>query len=414
MNVNSRQPDNRSESERGSVIIMATIFMVLIFLMIGMAIDLSRIYLVRAETQNAADAAALTAARELNAGDTGIDAAITRAQEIVNTQGIRQKSNVVVATVSFAVDLNGTYIPAYDANNPGVNATAAKAQAAGIRFVKVTTQPVSVSILFAIGALGTSRSELKEAVAGISVELDGICDFFPMAVALDNVTPAIGTEFTLQFTRGTGTRCPPTVGGSEAKLCDQEYIVLEVPQLNGNGCPETAKLAAGIPNFCKKLGDSINMTPSSNVNNGPRCAGDGVNTRMNGNEGDGVYPNGYANSLVPGVYPPDTNIQTGITHLQYKTGTAVTEPNPNGPGATGRRYLVAPILQANRVYPNFTTNIQQWGVFFMKNRAVVPQGNCDEATGCGSLVVEYIGQQNVAATGNPTCGSNLTTVVLYK
>ena len=413
MRGQNRQLDNRPKGERGSVIIMATIFMVLLFLMIGMAIDLSRIYMIRAETQNAADAAALTAARELNGGTEGIDNAVTRARDIVNTQGFG-KRNVLVATVSFAVDLNGTYIPAYDSNNAGVNATAAKAQAASIRFVKVTTQPVSLSTLFAIGALGPSRSEAKEAVAGISVELDGICDFFPMAVALDDVTPDIGTEFTLKFTRGTGARCPPTVGGSEAKLCNEEYIVLEVPQLNGNGCPETAKLAAGIPTFCKKLGDQINMTPSSNMNNGPRCAGDGVNTRMNGNEGDGNYPNGYANALQPGVYPPDANILTGITHQQYKDATAVATPSPNGPGEPERRYLVAPILQANTVYPNYTTNIQQWGVFFMKNRAIVPQGACDEFAGCGSLVVEYIGQQNVSATGSPSCGSDLTTVVLYK
>ena len=410
MHVEKQQPDNRPKSERGSVIVMATIFMVLIFLMIGMVIDLSRIYMIRAEVQNAADAAALTAARELNAGTTGIDNGIAKAQQIVNTQGFG-KRNVVISRISYAVDLNGTYIPAYDVNDPSVNANAAKAQAASIRFVKVTTQPVSLSMLFAVGALGTSRSESREAVAGTSVELDGICDFFPMAVALDNVNPTIGTEFTLKFTRGTGARCPPTVGGSEAKLCNEEYIVLEVPELNGNGCPETAKLAAGIPTFCKHIGDRINMTPSSNMNNGPRCAGDGINTRMNGNEGDGDYPNGYGQPPLD-TFAPDENIRTGITHQQYTDGTAVTTPSP-GPGEPGLRYLVAPILQTG-VYPNYTTNIQQWGVFFMKNRAIVPQGNCDEAAGCGSLLVEYIGKQNVAASGNPSCGSDLTTVVLYK
>jgi len=412
MHVEKQEPDNRRKSERGSVIIMATIFMVLIFLMIGMVIDLSRIYMIRAETQNAADAAALTAARQLNAGSTGIDAAIAKAQEIVNTQGFG-KRNVVIARIAFAEELNGTYIPAYDSSDPGVTPTAAKAVAADISFVRVTTQPVSLGVLFAVGALGTSRSESREAVAGVSVELDGVCDFFPMAVSLTNPTPALGTVFTLTFTKGTGAKCPPTVGGSDAKLCDQEYIVLEVPQITGNGCPETAKLAAGLPNFCKKLGDTINMTPSSNVNNGPRCAGEGVNTRMNGNEGNGVYPNGYSNALVPGTFPPDSNIQTDITYEQYKQGTAVTTPNPNGPGKAERRLLISPILTPG-VYPNYTTNINHWGVFFMKNRANVPNGVCDEAAGCGALEVEYIGKTNVAASGAPSCGSELTTVVLYR
>ena len=75
----------------------------------------------------------------------------------------------------------------------------------------------------------------------------------------------------------------------------------------------------------------------ANVFIAPVTAGDGVNTRMNGNDGNGVYPNGYANSLVPGTYPPDSNIRTNITYQQYKDGTAVTTPNPNGPGKGDRR-----------------------------------------------------------------------------
>jgi hypothetical protein len=245
------------------------------------------------------------------------------------------------------------------------------------------------------------------------VELAGICDFFPMAVSLTNPTPTIGSLFTLTFTRGTGEKCPPTVGGSDAKLCDQEYIVLEVPNINGVGTVETALLTAGLPNYCKKFGDNINMTPSSNQNNGPKNAGEGANTRMNGNDGDGNYPVGYANQLQPGTFPPDTNIQENITYDQYKNGTAVTAPNPNGPGKYERRLLVSPILTPG-VYPNYTTSINHWGVFFMKKRALIPQGNCDPVAGCGALEVEYIGKANVAASGPPSCGSGLTTVVLYK
>src|SRR5687767_6809888 len=165
---------------------MTAIFALLLLLMVGLCIDVSRIYLVRAELQNAADAAALTAARELNGGTTGIDNAVVRitggSQSVVNTQGIRAKTNVGIATVSFAVDLDGTYIPAYDSSNAGVTTTAAKAQAANIRFVMVTTQATSTTSLFASSALGISRSESREAVAGMSVGLDGLCDFFPAAV----------------------------------------------------------------------------------------------------------------------------------------------------------------------------------------------------------------------------------------
>jgi Flp pilus assembly protein TadG len=68
--------------------------MLLLLLMVGLCIDVSRIYLTRTELQNAADAAALSAAAELNGGDTGIDKAVARANDTFNTQGIATKYNV--------------------------------------------------------------------------------------------------------------------------------------------------------------------------------------------------------------------------------------------------------------------------------------------------------------------------------
>src|SRR5258705_1164673 len=95
------QPERQQSNERGSIIIMTAIFMLLLFLMLGLCIDVSRIYMVRAELQNGADAAALSAARELNAGTTGIDNAVTPANSIVNTQGFAPKG-VTISKIEFA------------------------------------------------------------------------------------------------------------------------------------------------------------------------------------------------------------------------------------------------------------------------------------------------------------------------
>ena len=54
------------------MVIMTAISMLLLILMVGLCIDISRIYTVRAELQNAADAAALAAAKELDGGVLGI------------------------------------------------------------------------------------------------------------------------------------------------------------------------------------------------------------------------------------------------------------------------------------------------------------------------------------------------------
>src|SRR5882724_313013 len=160
------QRDRLRSGERGSIMIMTAIFAVLLLLMVGLCLDVSRIYLVRAELQNAADAAALTAARELDGGTLGIDNAVNQATNVIaNTQGLRAKANVAIFSVEFATTLNGTYM----------NAATAKVQDAttisNIQFVRVTTQSTATNILFASSALGASHAESRQAVAGKSVEL---------------------------------------------------------------------------------------------------------------------------------------------------------------------------------------------------------------------------------------------------
>src|SRR6266851_2559936 len=138
-------------SEQGSITVMTAICMVAFMLMLGLCIDVSRIYMVRAELQNAADAAALTAARELNGGTTGIDNAVTRANNIVNTQGFG-KAGVSIASIKFAVNLN---------DDPYMDAASAKdaTTVKNIRFVRVTTQAATTNILFAVSVLGTTHAE---------------------------------------------------------------------------------------------------------------------------------------------------------------------------------------------------------------------------------------------------------------
>ncbi|HTL16504.1 MAG TPA: pilus assembly protein TadG-related protein, partial [Patescibacteria group bacterium] len=70
--INGDKQAKRLASERGSVMIMTAILMAGIILAVGLCIDVARVYMVRTELQNAADAAALAAARELDSGAGGI------------------------------------------------------------------------------------------------------------------------------------------------------------------------------------------------------------------------------------------------------------------------------------------------------------------------------------------------------
>jgi Flp pilus assembly protein TadG len=386
-----RKSDRTFNDERGSVMIMTAILMAGIILAVGLCIDVARIYMVRTELQNAADAAALAASRELDSGASGIQDAVTRATTIVNNYGFNRAA-VAIANVEFAVNLNGPY----------VDSASAEANPANIRFVRVTTQSAATPMLFSASVLGPSHAESRNAVAGMSVGINTICDFFPIAVALQDPNPTPNSLMTLHFVQGTG---------NSATLADKDYIILEVPDINGNGAPETAVLSAGITSICQTLNTTLpfHMTPSSNINNGPRQISDGVNTRFN------QYANGYGNALQPGTFPPDSNVQENITYDQYNNRTAVTPPSPNAPGKDARRILIVPIVAPGTYSPPNAVVIK-FAAFFI-SRAVTVQNPCSQAGNCAVLDVEWVDEALVIGRGGFTPGggdSNLTIPVLYK
>ncbi len=395
------QSHQGKHNERGSIMVMTAIFMVGLVLAVGLCIDVARIFLLRAELQNAADAAALAAARELNSGVTGIKDAVTRATSIVNTRNFNDAA-VTVANVEFAINLDGTYM----------SQGAALGVAENIRFVRVTTQPASVNILFAAGARNASgdlifsdglHNEARTATAGMSVGINNICDFFPIAVALTNPNPAPGTLMSLKFTQGTG---------NSATLANFDYVILEVPDINGNRAPETAVLSAGLTDICKSIGADINfnMTPSANPNNGPKQIKDGVNTRFN------VYVNGYGNALNPTSFPPDSNVSETINYTEYKNGSRVTAPNPNAPGMDARRLLLVPIIAPGTYDPPRTVLIK-FGLFYLRQRLTTTNPCSQAANACAQMEVEYIGDDVTLGRGyyDPTGPSSSFTVpVLYK
>lgn len=391
-------------SERGSVMIMTAILMAGIILAVGLCIDVARIYMVRTELQNAADAAALAAARELDSGAGGIQDAVTRATTIVNNYGFNDAAvNISAVNVQFAVNLN---------QDPYVSAATAQANPTNYRFVKVTTQSVATPMLFSARALGANHTEARSAVAGMSVGINTICDFFPFAVALDDSNkatpafdpPAANTVMTLNFVQGNG---------SSMTLKNKDYIIIEVPEITGNGAKETIRLAAGVTSICATLNQNIpfHATPSSNINNGPKQIVDGSSTRFN------IYANGPG-QLNPTDFPPDSNVGSPLTFDQYKNRTAVTPPSPNGPGQDQRRILIVPIV-APGTYTGSPVSAPtlKFGAFFLKSIPTVDSPCSKAEDGCAHFQVEWVEESLVIGRGSFTPGggtSSLTLPVLYK
>lgn len=361
MSAKCAHPDRQRRNERGSIIIMTAVFMLLLFLMVGLCIDVSRIYLVRAELQNAADAAALTGARELNGGTTGIDRAIARATNITNTVDFA-KLGVGIDTVDFAKLPDGPYL---DADTAKLDENVAD-----IHYVRATTRPANTTILFGVAALGTSHAESRSAVAGMSVGINGFCDYFPIAIARATPNPpdpdhatipfADGELVTVHFKDNTGTTI---------NLPANTFVVLDTPWVTGNGADETRDAMAGVAPRCTRIGDILNFSksPSANAVNGPKQTEDGTNTRFY------IYPPGnqltYDNAK-PGINIWGSNSSAGetLTYDQYLKGDPARAPGQTG--VFDRRLLLIPIIKPIISGPP-KGKVEDFGYFFSNKQLMV-------------------------------------------
>lgn len=415
MSANFVYPEHQRSEERGSIVIMTAIFMLLLFLMLGLAIDVSRIYMVRAELQNGADAAALSAAREFNGGPVGIDNAVARATNIINVQGFGAKG-ITIQTIEFATALVTNVNTDVDSST-WLTAAQAKdtATVSQIRYVRVTTDTQATAILFGLAALGSAHNETRSAVAGMSVGINGFCDYFPIALAKTIPTEpyALNTALTIKFVDNTGTTI---------NLPTEHYTILDTPWVTGNGADETRDAMAGVAPRCTQLGDVLNFSKSSSANaiNGPKQIAGGTNTRFY------EYPPG--NQLTYSNAKPGINIFGGaagetMTYDDYTRGllNPSTYRAPGQPGEFDRRLVLIPIID---VITNGSTEgpVRDFGYFFIKQRI---EGDCPKpgrpcpvgTTDAGDFLVEYLGKDIAVSRGifDPTsCSSDLGVAVLYR
>lgn len=139
----SSTPLKAKKSRKRGYIVIATALSVFVLLgMLGLAIDLGRMYIVKSEAQAFADSAAIAAAIKLDGKKSGLDAAEATVQNSLN----RVQFN------SATIPLN--QIQVEFANNPnGPWETQPINQPRGYGFVRVTVRPsVSMSFLRAVNA----------------------------------------------------------------------------------------------------------------------------------------------------------------------------------------------------------------------------------------------------------------------
>jgi len=154
---------NRCDAaSRGFVLVTAAVSVVAILGMMGLCLDLARLYIAKNELQNYADAAAIAAANRLDGTAAGIANAISEAQTNVN-KWYFDNSSVSSVTVDFATSPAGAF-----SSNPS--------PATGYAFTRVQVQGnVPVYFLPIFAGIGVSSTVKATAVAGQTL-LSGLGD----------------------------------------------------------------------------------------------------------------------------------------------------------------------------------------------------------------------------------------------
>ncbi len=171
--------------EQGAIVPLFAMFLVVIFAFMGMAIDASRLMNRKVELQTVADFAALNAAQKLTGTPGGIDDALAAAAAAAALQKYDYGSSSYTwsnAAVKFSESPSGGW----------VDASAAKAAPAAMRFVQVDTSYLDsetgvIELYFAlmkndVGTVSTS----SVAVAGRST-----VNLTPLAICAMSATPAV-------------------------------------------------------------------------------------------------------------------------------------------------------------------------------------------------------------------------------
>jgi Flp pilus assembly protein TadG len=409
------------KKERGNVLAYTVLSALFLFLSVGLGVDLSHLYLAKTELQNAADAAALAGASALTPHDqASITTAVDRAVSTMNLNKYNfnnRSFNAQRSQVTFALNLDGTYYTEAEA-------TASAGIYSKVRFVKVITETVPISVFFASPIMGSSKDLSAKATAGLSVPGNVRFCMAPLsAVAPDPgqafptwaqgvcPTPGIqadGCDPTQKFCKG----CKYTIryeGGSGPSAGN--YNVLACAG-NGASAVRAALSAYGASCQCGNVSPGDTITTEPGVAAGP--VAQGLNVRFD--DYSGGAPS-YSTSI-----PPDVNIAQGASHgngsnttwdgiswSQYSANSPFQAPATGHVGVVNRRVLIVPVIAASQFSGGRTNvSIGSLGGFFMQSQAV--GSNSD-------VQVEYIGGDIVGVVGfdpNGNTSTNVVTPVLYR
>jgi Flp pilus assembly protein TadG len=228
----ARRREDRAGARRGAMSLQLLVILVpVLFGLMGFAVDLGRLYMIRSELQQAAQAMALASAGELAGTAASLENASEAAQLTINDTGNKYNFGSIAIGSSTGLLSSSTEEPAYfesasaalDAGGTGLNADGSTA-----RFVRINLTADAPLLFWGLLTLGTSRRTpiAAQAVAGVSSPLCQACGIEPFAIAplggaeddAEHFGFVPGTRYTLGYQCTVqpipGGQAPPGLSGT--------------------------------------------------------------------------------------------------------------------------------------------------------------------------------------------------------
>ena len=365
--------------ERGFSLILIGLLLFVMIGMVGLAIDLGRIFVYKSELQTFADNSAMAAVAKMDGSQTGIQSANAMALTGPDGAALANKVNFDSTTIStvtptYATSFAGTYDSYATASTPATNT---------YRFVKVLASAnVSLSFLPVLPNIANAYTVSASATAGqqpqASISNGGLLPFAPDAHNLADTTNfglTPGTQYSLKWANGNTSTCAGDITFTPPGSPPSEHGFVDIGEGNSNSNVRTAIINGGYPN--------ANSSPSS-VGAGDTLGG------VPGNRGSSIF------DALATRAAEDTD-DTSASYSQYKTG---------GTG-NGRRVVtvaVAGTWSGNGA--NASTTIVGFANFFLST---------SYSGTSGAICAAYIGPANMNSPGaGGTDGTKVYANYLYQ
>jgi len=406
----------------GSVSIQLLVIMVpILFGFMGFAIDLGRLYLIRGELTQAANAMALAAAAQLNGTSSALDAASAAAALTLDngfSNGVRDDGN----PYNFAhVFLNsGTsfltsnapapsfYTTSGDAlASPGVASGSADGTTAQYAQANITADAPLIFWALMPGGQSRKTTIAATAVAGVSAPLCTACGVDIFAIAAADQTDTLNWGFTTQthYTFGyTCTGAPATVLSGDSSVIpyilinryDTTSALSELNQLFNDGAGGLAP-SADPTQGCMMINAGTDVIWATATTQGCRATTAnssveamlcGLTTRLDPNAASSTYVAACGEvgdiATLSGNFSVDTDVAAYDDYTQY----------------TGNNRRILNVAVVDALSTSGTMNILGFRQFLLEPTSGLTSNNPTD--GDGRFSVLYIDNINASANPNGT------------